>query len=249
MAQGTNITGINSPESGDTNYVQKIIDSYDAVDDHDHSADKGLPVARIADSAVATLAIADGAVTTIKLATNAVTTVKITDANVTTTKIADSAVTTAKILDANVTKPKMGPLSQLLSSLIGTLGVFSTSSTTAVDITNATVTLPISSANRPVMIMLQSASTSPQVSRMRIQSSAGAISQAILVLYRDADPIATFLVFASANIISAYLPAGIQFVDTGATASTSPVYKLQAFTSSANDTFSIEYCKLIAWEL
>ncbi len=40
-----NISGINPPVLNDQDYVDKISDSFTAVDEHDHSAGKGLPVA------------------------------------------------------------------------------------------------------------------------------------------------------------------------------------------------------------
>lgn len=73
---GTNITAIDPPLLGDTGYVQKIIDSFNGVDAHDHSSGKGLPVERLGTGSVdnATLEInankariKDGGVTPAKL--------------------------------------------------------------------------------------------------------------------------------------------------------------------------------------
>lgn len=75
---GTNITGINPPQRGDTSYIQKIIDSFTAVDNHDHSSGKGLPIARIADNSVTTASIAANAVTTAKIPNGAITIPKLT---------------------------------------------------------------------------------------------------------------------------------------------------------------------------
>jgi hypothetical protein len=49
-----NISGVDAPVLGDTDYVQKIEDSINAIDDHDHTANKGLPIPTggIADSAI-----------------------------------------------------------------------------------------------------------------------------------------------------------------------------------------------------
>lgn len=49
-----NISGIDAPVLNDQDYVEKIIDSFDAVDTHDHSSTKGLqiPSGGIADSAI-----------------------------------------------------------------------------------------------------------------------------------------------------------------------------------------------------
>lgn len=70
MANGDNMTGLDAPVLNDTDYVQKIIDSFDAVDEHDHSSGKGvqIPSGGIEDDAVVTAKIKDGAVTNAKLA-------------------------------------------------------------------------------------------------------------------------------------------------------------------------------------
>lgn len=49
-----NINGVNPPPKGNLNYVQRIIDSFDAVDAHDHTSTKGLqiPTGGIAAAAV-----------------------------------------------------------------------------------------------------------------------------------------------------------------------------------------------------
>lgn len=55
-----NITGVNAPILNDVDYVDKIKNSLDAIDDHDHSTGKGLPIG--------TAALADGSVTEAKQA-------------------------------------------------------------------------------------------------------------------------------------------------------------------------------------
>jgi hypothetical protein len=100
-----NINGVNPPVLNDQDYVDKIKDSFDAIDAHDHTTGKGVPIG--------TTALADGGVTTAKLADGAVTTIKIADLNVTTGKLADSAVTTGKINDSAVTDAKIaGPITR-----------------------------------------------------------------------------------------------------------------------------------------
>lgn len=56
-----NITGVNPPVLNDTDYVDKIENSFNAIDDHDHSSGKGVPIA--------SGGIANGAVTEANLAT------------------------------------------------------------------------------------------------------------------------------------------------------------------------------------
>jgi hypothetical protein len=65
-----NINGVNPPPERSQTYVQDIIDSFTAVDTHDHTSGKGvpLPTAALADSAVTTAKIADLNVTGGKLA-------------------------------------------------------------------------------------------------------------------------------------------------------------------------------------
>jgi hypothetical protein len=69
-----NINGVDPPVLNDTDYVNKIINSFTAVDNHDHTSGKGLPIpsAGIADGSVTTVKIQDGAVTEIKIGSGAV---------------------------------------------------------------------------------------------------------------------------------------------------------------------------------
>lgn len=139
-----------------TDRFSRIYDLYylaQAVENHDHSAGKGLAVNRVASNAIATANIQDGAVTTAKindlgvtdakladlsitsgkLAANAVTTAKITDLNVTTAKINDLAVTTAKINDLAVTTGK-------INDLAVTTGKINDLAVTGAKIANDTIT-------------------------------------------------------------------------------------------------------------
>jgi hypothetical protein len=56
----SNITGNNPPILNDTDYVDKIKNSLDAIDTHDHTTGKGVPIG--------TTALADGSVTSAKIA-------------------------------------------------------------------------------------------------------------------------------------------------------------------------------------
>jgi len=137
----SNITGINPPNSGDVDYVNKIKNSFTAVDGHDHSAGKGLPVSRIGAQVVGAAELAVGAVGNTQLANDAVTTAKILNSNVTTGKLADGAVTKAKLSAANC-------------QISANSGLFSTTSTSYVDVTNLSVTLTVT--GRPVHLMIVS---------------------------------------------------------------------------------------------
>jgi hypothetical protein len=79
-----NITGVNPPILNDVDYVDKIKNSIDAIDAHDHTTGKGV--------AIGTSALATGSVTADKLASDAVTTIKILDGAVTAAKIAANQV-------------------------------------------------------------------------------------------------------------------------------------------------------------
>lgn len=68
-----NINGINVPPVNDPAYATKVSGSLEAIDNHDHSGGKGLPVARVGANAVSTASIQDDAVTTAKIADGAVT--------------------------------------------------------------------------------------------------------------------------------------------------------------------------------
>lgn len=77
----------------------QLSDNFQAIDDHDHTTGKGLPVPSggIASLAITTDKIADGAVTNAKLDISAIGTTKIADSSITTAKLATQAVTADKI--------------------------------------------------------------------------------------------------------------------------------------------------------
>lgn len=94
-----NISGLNAPVLDDQEYVEKIIDSFTAVDNHDHTTGKGVPIG--------TTALADGSVTEVKLATGSVTETKLGTGSVTETKLGALAVTGAKIAASTITGDKL----------------------------------------------------------------------------------------------------------------------------------------------
>lgn len=85
------------------NHIQ-LANNFQAIDNHDHTSGKGLPIPtgglqnlavtgpKVAADAIDASKILDGSVGTNELAANAVTTTKITDANVTNPKLADGSV-------------------------------------------------------------------------------------------------------------------------------------------------------------
>lgn len=122
----------------------------------------GITPGGLPDSSVTTAEIADSAVTTAKIADTNVTTSKIADNNVTTAKIADNNVTTAKIADANVTAAKLaagaarsnfgaGAVLQVVS--VAKTDVFSTTSTSFVDVTGLSASITPASSSSKILVI------------------------------------------------------------------------------------------------
>jgi hypothetical protein len=88
-----------------------------ALERHDHSAGRGIPVTRLGSGIVTTANIAEGAITTSKIATNSIDSTKLGADSVTATaigsgqvgasEIADGAVGTAEMADGSITLPKL----------------------------------------------------------------------------------------------------------------------------------------------
>jgi len=108
-----NINGVNPPILNDQDYVSKIKDSFDAIDLHDHTTGKGVPIG--------TTSLADASVTAAKLASNSVTTIKIVDGAVTPAKIASGTAHAIRLNDAAGTLSSLGPLTNG-QMLIGSTG-------------------------------------------------------------------------------------------------------------------------------
>lgn len=101
--------------------------------------------------------VKDLGISTAKIADLAVTTAKIAALAVTTAKIADAAVTNAKIADDTITPAKLAAKVILVSS---PSGLFTTSSTTFVNVTNLSVALgATNSTGRPVQIIMEPSDT------------------------------------------------------------------------------------------
>ncbi len=241
MAAGTNITAINSPESGDTNYVQKIIDSFTAVDNHDHSANKGLPIARIANLAVTTASLADLAVTAGKIAADAVTTVKILDLNVTTGKIANLGVTTGKLADGAVTQAKRAALGQVITGLSS--GNFLTTITS--DVTNVSET--IVTTGRLVFIgIIPFDSNGGQIGVIKNSTTS---NYGIFSIKRDGAVIYSTKIGvagATAGLDLSLPPSTIWFVDI--VSAGSHEYKLSAEPLAGSTMYAIN-CGMVLYEL
>jgi hypothetical protein len=138
-----NINGVNPPAINDVDYVDKITNSFNAIDDHDHSSGKGLPIAAggIANNAVTTATIANGAVTAPKLASDAVTTAKILDANVTYAKlsIAGSVVNADISASAAIAYSKLNLVGAIVNADINASAAIAVSKLAAVTASRALV--------------------------------------------------------------------------------------------------------------
>lgn len=130
-----NISGNNPPVLNDQDYVDKIKDSLDAIDLHDHTTGKGVPIG--------TTALADGSVTTAKLADLAVTAAKIANSTITATQLATASVTTSKLAAASVTNGELADSAvqtAKINDLAVTTGKLADLAVTAAKIADTTIT-------------------------------------------------------------------------------------------------------------
>lgn len=109
-----NINGVNPPAINDVDYVDKITNSFNAIDGHDHTTGKGVPIG--------TTALADGSVTTAKLADNAVSTAKIQGLSITSAKFASGAVNASAILNECIADIKISPTAAIAYSKLNLAG-------------------------------------------------------------------------------------------------------------------------------
>lgn len=225
MSTTTNM-GLQIPEVGDEDYVTKIEESLESIDEHDHSTGKGVQIS--------TGGIATGAVTAPKLGASAVTTVKILDGGVTTAKLADGAVTPAK----------KAALGQQVSASCGTY-----TGTVEADVTNLTVT--ITTTGRPVFLAIvgDGGAGLADFSKISMTAIFGSSGNAEIFFYRDSTQInqvqlALNAAVAASNDIVVSIPPSIFHIDT--VAAGTYVYKIRATGFSE---IRLYYCKLIAFEL
>lgn len=166
------------------------------------------------------------------------------DLGTTTAKIAALAVTTAKIAALNVTRPKLEAVGQQVSS---TCGSFSSSSGSAVDVTNLTVTLTTS--GRPVVLFLIP-DGSANVSEIDVQQSAGGVGVNQTALVRDGANLALYRLGAESTGggtgTMRYPPGVISYLDV--VSAGTYVYKIQTGTITGPGC-NFKYIKLVAYEL
>lgn len=172
---------------------------------------------------------------------------QVKDLGITTGKLAASAVTTAKIADANVTRAKLAALGQQVSS---SSGLFSTSSTSLVDVTNLTVT--ITTTGRPVMLMLvgDGTTTAHSAITMSVLSSATAMGGQVYFL-RGSTEIQSInnsnQQASSGSFQLQHPPSAFSYIDV--VAAGTYTYKIQAMCLTSNSQWTFNKVKLVAYEI
>lgn len=152
-----------------------------------------------------------------------------------------------QVKDHGITAVKLAALGQQVSA---TTGAFVTSSSSFVDVTNATVT--ITTTGRPIMICLNGESSSNISAIASVQSTAGSNNESDFQLLRGATvtylvPLALYNDTASINSTLALPPSSFFFIDVQAAGTYT--YKLQARVVTANTQAQVTRCVLLAYEL
>ncbi len=179
-----------------------------------------------------------------EIKTNEIATAMLKDSVVTTPKIQDSAVTTAKINNNAITQAKRAALGQQLSSE----SIFSTTSTSFVDVTGLSIT--ITTTGRPVFVgIINSATGTPATLLTRRSSGAEASSQ--FQILRDSTVVAQYImslvVGGHASLLDLNTPASsVWTIDVPAAGTYT--YKVQSRVVAATSV-ATSYTKLIAYEL
>lgn len=208
-----------------------------------------IATANLVDQSVTTAKIADANVTAVKLATDSVETAKINALAVTAAKIATGTITSTQIASGgvatlNIQSGAVTPsrLSTPNFGFTSSCGLFATSSTSFVPITNL-ATLLLSQGGRPVYVALVSDGVSS--ANGGYINTTGSGTQALILLLRDSTVIATYQVSGTdlipGSCISTY--------DQGATVGGLYTYSAQArVTTGAGGTVQVFNMKLICYE-
>lgn len=226
-----NNMGLTWPDIGSATYPAETDASAQKIDEHDHTAGKGVQIP--------TGGLANGAVTGVKLNANVVddSTIEIDSNQI---RVKDLGIPTAKIADGAVTQAKRAALGQQLSSSSGT---FFTSSNTPDDVTNLSVT--ITTTGRPVVLTLISDSSSNS-SEIAI-GNGGAVNFCNLLILRDSTEVMNQIFGGNPTPeLMSFPPSAIKHIDIPSAGTYT--YKVQASVSVGSDV-GINYCKLIAYEL
>lgn len=164
--------------------------------------------------------------------------------------LASNAVTTVKILDANVTRAKLESVGQQISA---SSGVFSSSSASATDVTNLSVS--ITTTGRPVFVglMHDGTVTAGQYSILKANAVGGGgdDNRVIFSLVRGATIIAQSALrnqLTTTELVSTEVPSSSLWIIDVPSAGTY-TYKAQVTVPVPADSAEVQYTKLIAYEL
>lgn len=186
-----------------------------------------------------TVAIAQG-ITTSMIADQAITTAKIADANVTLAKMAADSVGTSQLVTASVTYAKLAANNNASSAGSGS---FTTSSTSAVDVTGVTTAIAVT-GTRPVIINITANNAG---GGMTLQANTN-VAACTITLLRDGVVIGAQQ--AQFNTIGATFgfPLGFVVLDTSPSAG-SHTYKLQASVNTITTVLGLNNIYINAIEL
>jgi hypothetical protein len=200
-------------------------------------------ISPIADGVVTTSKLVDGSVTTAKLADLAVTTAKLNNLSVTNAKMAFNSVGEFNIIQNSIFPYHMGPGNFSFNGLSS--GSFSTTSATAVFVTNMTAT--ITTYGRPVKIELLAATSGSYV-RSTLGST---LTQGYLYIVRDSTSIVELPFDISkpgsgASSTQITLPPSVfHFTDFPAAGT----YTYELFARGAGSTLSVVGCFFLVREV
>ena len=185
-------------------------------------------------------------VSTSQIAAGAVTTTQIASATILGSNIAATTITGSNLVNNTVTRTQLAAVGQQVSSSCGS---FSTTSSTAVAVTNLSVTLTTS--GRPVMVGLQSDGlTNAAIFELQPGGAAGA--NAFLNYLRGATNIAGYQLdttLSSGDVTSAIVPPPGFMLDIITAGTYTYTVTLKAFTVSGTATAILNSCVLVAYEL
>lgn len=263
---GTNITGIDTPVKGDTNYKNKINNSLNAMDDHDHGAGKGLAVKRLgtnaADDSTTTVAsnkldLKDDGIQGIHLHADAADGVSVEIAS-NKLQVKDAGVDVdmwaVKTVTTNGTDPGAGGLVRSNPTASYTNA---TSSYTYVQDGGGDVDAVLTTSGRPVIVMLD-ADLTTNTSLVQLESASGAEAEAFIVITRtpnggaevDAQSFHLAYDFTSTpNVLVSFPTSSFSFLDTAVNGSADEyTYKVKA-KSNGSTTIRINDIRLVAVEI
>lgn len=223
--------------------------------------DSSVTTSLINTSAVTSTVLASDSCTTAKFGTGSIVTAGIADGAVTSSKIAASTLTTAKfgsssiatsaITDGNVTVGKLAALNKQISASSGS---FTTTSLSAVNVTNLSVT--ITTTGGPVFLGLIPDGDTTNPASVGVLNTTPASTSGSFQFYESTTASVVYsqsLVWSSFGdqyLILKVPPGIIRTIVTGISAGTYTFYaRALAVISAGVNEVSVTNCKLIAWEM